>query len=186
MRMSEPAGEVSEWILGYELGGNGNHGVAALKVHEGRAVQLCTKTCGTSGTAVAWLRQYPRPLAIGFDTLLAWSSARCGDRPADRALRAHYPDVAASVVYPNALYGAMCVNGALVARRLADQNPSHSSRMIRDSSEGPLLRPYWYGLLLAWPARRHGATPRKLAGSEASRDRRRACLRCGSFGVRRS
>ena len=124
------SGDVSGWVLGYDPGGNDKHGVAALQVQGGQATRLCAATCSTSGEAVGWLVQYPEPLAVGFDTLLAWSSARSGDRPADRALRAHYPEVAASVVYPNALYGAMCVNGALVARRLADKNPTVVLRFV--------------------------------------------------------
>jgi hypothetical protein len=63
--------------------------------------------------------RFLRILAIGNR-----SSARSGDRPAELALRAHYPLVAASVVCPNRLFGAMCVNGALVALRLADQYPT--------------------------------------------------------------
>jgi hypothetical protein len=151
---SHTAHGVSGWILGYDPGGNDNHGVAAVKVRMGRAVDLSADTCETSGAALEWLGKYSAPLAVGIDTLLAWSSARNGDRPADRALRAHYTQVASSVLSPNALYGAMCVNGALMALRLIDRNPKKPPLLMETHPK--VLYFALAGTRHAWPDRRTG------------------------------
>jgi hypothetical protein len=151
---SHTANGVSGWILGYDPGGNHNHGVAAVKVQKGQVINLSADTCETSEAALTWLGKHPTPLAVGIDTILAWSSARSGDRPADRALRAHYTQVASSVLYPNALYGAMCLNGVLVARRLIDRNHLRPPRLMETHPK--VLYYALAGTRHAWPDRRAG------------------------------
>ena len=102
--------------LGYDPGGDGKHGVAAIYGKQA--------TCGTVATAedaINWLIERCascEPSAFGIDTLTLWSTGLAGWRPADRALRAAYPVVAASVAAPNSLYGAMPINGVAVALAL--------------------------------------------------------------------
>jgi predicted nuclease with RNAse H fold len=109
---------VSRLYLGYDPGGGGAHGVAAI---DGGDV-VCD-TLVTAQSAIDWFRERCREregVALGVDTLTLWSSGPAGWRPADRALRAVYVDVANSVTAPNSLYGAMPINGAVVMRALSE------------------------------------------------------------------
>ena len=102
--------------LGYDPGGGGAHGVAAIDGNQA--------TCGAVATAedaINWFIEHCascEPSAFGIDTLTLWSTGPAGWRPADRALRAAYPAAAASVTAPNSLYGAMPINGVAVALAL--------------------------------------------------------------------
>jgi len=109
---------VSCLYLGYDPGGGGAHGVAAI---DGNNVSCDTLL--TAQSAIDWFRERCRKyenIALGVDTLTLWSSGPAGWRPADRALRAAYPRVANSVTAPNSLYGAMPINGAVVIRALSE------------------------------------------------------------------
>lgn len=102
--------------LGYDPGGGGTHGVAALD----GADAVCT-TVATANDAIGWFRDRCRerePIALGVDTLTMWSTGPAGWRPADRALKAAYPAVDTSVTAPNSLYGAMAINGVAVVMTL--------------------------------------------------------------------
>jgi hypothetical protein len=90
-KSSRTIARLSGWVLGYDPGGNGKHGVAAVRVRGGQALHLRSTTRETVEDALTWLAQYPKPLGLGIDTLLAWSSGRNGDRPADCTLRDCYP-----------------------------------------------------------------------------------------------
>lgn len=110
---------MSSLYLGYDPGGMGTHGVAAIN---DRYV-LC-KTVRSTRDAIEWFQQRCQdcePSGLGVDTLTLWSTGPAGWRPADRALRAAYPAVAASVTAPNSLYGAMSINGVAVALTLRRQ-----------------------------------------------------------------
>jgi hypothetical protein len=109
---------VSGLYLGYDPGGGGAHGVAAID-----GVNVVCATLVTAQSAIDWFRERCRQregVAMGVDTLTLWSSGPAGWRPADRALRAAYADVANSVTAPNSLYGAMPINGAVVMRALSE------------------------------------------------------------------
>src|SRR5215470_9375400 len=121
---------LSGWILGYDPGGNGAHGLAALRIEESRSIRLASGVCETVQAALDWVAGYPEPLAAGIDTLLAWSSGTSGDRAADRALRRRYREIAASVICPNRLYGSMCLNGAFMAHYLADLQQAVRPRLL--------------------------------------------------------
>ena len=104
--------------LGYDPGGGGAHGVAAI-----HGDNVDCDTVLTAQHAINWFRERCRKLdtaILGVDTLTLWSSGPAGWRPADRALRATYPDVANSVTASNSLYGAMPINGAVVMRVLGE------------------------------------------------------------------
>ncbi|MGO8752504.1 MAG: DUF429 domain-containing protein [Thermoguttaceae bacterium] len=107
---------MSDLCLGYDPGGGGAHGVAAIN-----GQQAMCGTVATAEHAINWFGERCvscAPSAFGIDTLTLWSTGPAAWRPADRALRATYPAVAASVTAPNSLYGAMPINGVAVALAL--------------------------------------------------------------------
>jgi hypothetical protein len=101
-------------IVGYDPGGNGNHGVAALVVDNGRPIRLSFATVRNAQAAFDWLTIGDKPLAAGIDTLTVLSMGDSGWRPADRWLRGQYPKVQNNVVNPNYLQGSMALNGLAV------------------------------------------------------------------------
>jgi len=109
-------------VWGYDPGGNNHHGVARFTITDGHISACASDTVGTVGDAVEWLGS-TMPLAFGADTLTAWSTGRNGDRPADRSLRLAYPDATGSVLSPNTIRGAMCVNGMAVVCLLRSKYP---------------------------------------------------------------
>lgn len=117
--------------LGYDPGGDGRHGVAALRLAEGgaRVVGAEVATLTTTEQAIAWLQaRLPKDddarAAIGIDTLTVWSMGPAGWRPADRWLRSKYPEAAKSIAAPNSLFGAMVINGMAAIVRLREHAPA--------------------------------------------------------------
>jgi len=109
-------------FVGYDPGGNGKQGVAALDIDAGRTKSIVVKTLFSAEHVLDWfLKLSPTPQAIGVDTLTNWSTGPSGLRPADRWLREKYPEVAGSVMASNSLYGAMSVNGMAVLKELRDK-----------------------------------------------------------------
>lgn len=106
-------------FIGYDPGGDGAHGVAQLRLLEGENAVLSTTTFGSSEQVIAFLEGLPEVDGIGVDTLTCWSTGGGGWRPADKWLRAKYPEVRNSVMTPNGLAGSMGINGmsVLVATR---------------------------------------------------------------------
>lgn len=103
-------------IIGYDPGGNDKHGVAALMIDKGCPIQISFATVRNAQAALDWFTVEETPLAAGIDTLTVLSTGDSGWRPADRWLRAKYPQVQNSVVNPNYLQGAMSLNGlAMIA-----------------------------------------------------------------------
>jgi hypothetical protein len=107
-------------IVGYDPGGNGKHGVAALIVDNGRPVKLSFTTVRNAQAALDWFTIGEIPIAAGIDTLTVLSMGDSGWRPADLWLRGKYPQVQNSVVNPNYLQGAMSLNGLAVMVSLRD------------------------------------------------------------------
>ena len=101
-------------IVGYDPGGNDNHGVAALIVDDGKPVRLSFATVRNAQAALHWFTLEGIPLAAGIDTLTVLSTEDSGWRPADRWLRGQYARVKNSVVNPNYLQGSMALNGLAV------------------------------------------------------------------------
>lgn len=117
---------MTAFVVGYDPGGNGRHGVAALRVRqEGErwtAVELRIETAQTLGDAIAWVGaacQGGRIVAAGADTLTEWNSGWSGWRPADRWLQQTYPLVFPKIIAPGGLRGAMIMNGAAFLTLLA-------------------------------------------------------------------
>ena len=133
-------------FLGYDPGGEGKHGVVSVRIaRDGTYSDLDAKCLRDATQVKAWLREHPTAVALGIDTLLAWSCS--GARPCDDLLRERYSDSksitfidakgcvhcenglgelrrvqakpewrnSSSVVSQNSLYSAMTLNGALVA-----------------------------------------------------------------------
>jgi hypothetical protein len=101
-------------IVGYDPGGNGNHGVACLTVEDSCPTKLSFATVSNAKAAFDWFTIGEIPIAAGIDTLTALSMGDSGWRPADLWLRRNYPQVQNSVVNPNYLQGAMSLNGLAV------------------------------------------------------------------------
>ncbi len=108
-------------VVGYDPGGNCKHGFARATIRDGKIVCVTTDTLRTAEEVVRSILGGEKPLGIGIDTLTCWSTGCSGWRPADCWLRKQYPAVRGSVVPPNSLFGAMCLNGmaVLVAVRRA-------------------------------------------------------------------
>ena len=102
--------------FGYDPGGGGAHGVASID-----GANVSCDTLATAQDAITWFSDRSAGRAdvvLGVDAFTLWSSGPSGWRPADRALRARFPEVIDSVTAPNSLRGAMPVNGAVVMRAL--------------------------------------------------------------------
>ena len=56
-------------IVGYDPGGNGKHGVAALIVDNGRPLKLSFTTVRNAQAALYWFKIGEIPIAAGIDTL---------------------------------------------------------------------------------------------------------------------
>jgi hypothetical protein len=102
-------------ILGYDPGGNDQHGVAALSVgNSNNPIKIDIETQETVKDVIGWFSEFKDAIGIGIDTLTKWGTGRSGWRPADLWLRKTYPEVANSIAAPNSLYGSMIVNGMVV------------------------------------------------------------------------
>lgn len=112
---------VVELFLGYDPGGDGNHGVAAVRIAEDGSLEEPDTHCLRDAAEVMdWLRSLRNARALGIDTLLAWSPTggrrgRSSGRACDGALRRKYPEHSKSVIAQNSLYSAMTINGIIVA-----------------------------------------------------------------------
>lgn len=111
-------------FIGYDPGGNGAHGLAVLTVDAHRVVDFSHATVDTAQQAIeAFKACRVAPTVLGIDTLTCWSTGPSGWRPADRWLRARYPDVVHSVVAANSMFGAMAINGGAVIQSLRSHWP---------------------------------------------------------------
>jgi hypothetical protein len=109
-------------IIGYDPGGNGKHGVAALVVDSGLPVRLTFSTVRNTQAALDWFTKEEMPFAAGIDALTVLSTGDSGWRPADRWLREQYPQVRNSVVNANYLQGSVALNGLAVMISLRDES----------------------------------------------------------------
>jgi hypothetical protein len=117
-------------FLGYDPGGRGTHGVVSAEIDSnGRFLSKPQgETKLNAGHVRDWVRRKPSAVAIGIDTLLAWSPS--GRRACDDVLREKYPDHGNTVIAQNSLYSSMTINGILVAKtahklgiRLVESHP---------------------------------------------------------------
>ncbi|WP_395718788.1 hypothetical protein [Prosthecobacter sp.] len=115
---------IKRYVLGYDPGGDGNHGIALLEVAEQdqrwMPVQLYAEVRSTVADVIHFVHERVGQrgviVASGIDTLTAWSTKTSGWRPADVRLRSYedYAPVTHSVKSPNGLRGAMSINGAIL------------------------------------------------------------------------
>jgi hypothetical protein len=110
-------------FVGYDPGGNGRHGLAALTVADGRPVAVDVGTLADAEAVLQRVEAVADLAGVGVDTLTCWSTGPSGWRPADRWLRAEHPEVRPSVVSPNALYGSMGLSGMAVLTALRRRQP---------------------------------------------------------------
>lgn len=110
-------------FVGYDPGGNGAHGLAALEVAAGRPVAVRVETLPDVEAVLRRIEAVDGLVGIGVDTLTCWSTGPSGWRPADRWLRARYPEVQRSVASPNTLYGSMSLSGMAVLVALRQSCP---------------------------------------------------------------
>ena len=141
-------------FLGYDPGGKGNHGVVSVRITSDGTWHDLQAKCLSDATEVRdWLGEHPSAVALGIDTLLAWSWR--GGPPCDSSLRNRYNESGAtddviamdcdhcadglrelfrvdadperrnsdSVVAQNSLRSAMTLNGALVAMAAREDRP---------------------------------------------------------------
>lgn len=127
-------------FLGYDPGGKGKNGVAAIRVISDVPEVVAKATVRDAAEALSWLEVYAKTaVALGIDTLLAWSPK--GGRACDDALRRKYGGN--SVVAQNSLYSSMTLNGAIVARRLGlPVYESHPKLLLRVSGENAIREVY--------------------------------------------
>lgn len=103
-------------FLGYDPGGAGTHGVAAVMVAPNGQLSgepVC-QVLQDARSVIEWVQGHSGASALGIDTLLTWSAR--GGRVCDNRLRSAYRLHASTVIAQNALYSSMTLNGAIVAR----------------------------------------------------------------------
>lgn len=156
-------------FFGYDPGGHGNHGVAALRLEEdesftGTKEQLSTERCPDVLAALKWFQSQEQSdevaSAIGLDTLLAW--CRKGDRNCDSALRTRrqrvttcfaktldrayertklpcYSDKGGAVIHQNSLRSAMTINGIQLCTDLSLRYISKHKELCLSEAHPKLL-----------------------------------------------
>lgn len=126
--------------LGYDPGGKGKNGVAAVHVDDDGLRVADTAIVADAAEAISWLQGHAgQAVALGIDTLLAWSPK--GGRACDNALRRRYGGN--SVVAQNSLYSSMTLNGAIVARRLdLPVFESHPKLILRECRDAAIRLAY--------------------------------------------
>ena len=123
-----------ELFLGYDPGGKNTHGVVSVRIaRDGTYSDMDAKCLRDATNVKAWLREHPTAVALGIDTLLAWSCS--GARPCDDVLRRHYkkaPFMASDCIYrePDCVY---CENGLRGLHRVADKRRTTASVVAQNS-----------------------------------------------------
>lgn len=116
-------GNFSGAIAGYDPGGNGGHGFALAEFEKGQCKSLRIETLENAEEVIKKLGRTQSLLALGIDTLAAWSTGPSGWRPADLWLRKKYTPILPSIVSPNGLYGSMGLNGMAVLASIRQNSP---------------------------------------------------------------
>lgn len=131
-------GDIMATFLGYDPGGAGKNGVAAIELGSITPTILDTAIVSDASEAIGWLSTYSlNARALGIDTLLAWSL--CGRRACDDALRRKYGGH--SVISQNSLYSAMTVNGAIVAKRMGLPAYESHPKLLLKTQYANVIRP---------------------------------------------
>ena len=109
-------------IMGYDPGGNSNHGVAFFSYESGKLTSQNIYTFATANEVIEQSKKYNNILSIGIDTLTCWSTGSSGWRPADRWLKNQYHAITNSIASANSLFGSMGLNGMSVLISLKEKN----------------------------------------------------------------
>lgn len=112
--------------LGYDPGGLRNNGGAILFVDDGLPCGAIVTSVDGVDELIDWFGQElgeVRPLGVGIDAPLTWSGSASGWRAVDWALRVAFPLVKQSVFSTNSAYGAVAVQGPLLAGKLRERHP---------------------------------------------------------------
>jgi predicted nuclease with RNAse H fold len=102
------------WV-GVDPGGANAFGLAMLST-SGEASTACV-SCADEAVALIT----SRPLAVGVDAPLWWSSGRSAEREADRWIRSKYGISSGTVQTANSLRGAALVQGVMFVSRLREK-----------------------------------------------------------------
>jgi predicted nuclease with RNAse H fold len=113
-------GKESLWI-GADPGGIGNFGIACLKFDG--SVYTCCVDCADEAIHMIIEQTKVKPLGIGVDAPLWWSSGRSSDRQADRWLRKRYRLSGGQVQTANSLQGAALIQGVMFVYRIRQLFP---------------------------------------------------------------
>lgn len=161
--------DIGRCYLGYDPGGNGKHGVAAICVQADAVVKIELDTVDAASDVLKWFLCQNRiarlgpAVGIGVDTLTYWSGGNSGWRKADIHLRDIYPDVKGSVASANSLYGSMGLNGMFVLRRLRDRN---QCLYVTETHPKVLHRALFCEPYAAYPGKRPSDPPENAMGTK--------------------
>ena len=101
----------SRWWVGADPGGKGNFGLAFI---DDRGCVRCA-TVSSVDEAVRKIVAAGKPMGLGIDSPMWWSSSVGGGRRADRRIRDRYGIAPGTVQSANSLRGAVLIGGALLA-----------------------------------------------------------------------
>ena len=106
------------WV-GADPGGKDSFGLAFLDI-SGEAE--CS-TLSSVDEVVARIACKGRPLGMGIDAPMWWSTCEGGWRKADKRIREKHPDALSSVLSVNSLRGAALIGGVMLAVRIREKFP---------------------------------------------------------------
>jgi predicted nuclease with RNAse H fold len=110
-------GAEAAWI-GVDPGGSNAFGIVGLSQQGEVIFSNCVSYADEAVDLIT-----VRPLGVGVDAPLWWSSGRSGEREADRWIRRTYRIAAGTVQTANSLRGAALVQGAMFVQRLREKFP---------------------------------------------------------------
>lgn len=124
------------WV-GADPGGTGNFGLAFL---DGASGDVSCQRVSSVDEAVVSIEETcgkVKPMGVGIDAPMWWSSEEASRREADKWIRVRYGIGAGTVQSPNSLRGAALVGGMMLAYRLRGEFPgiriteSHPKALLR-------------------------------------------------------
>ena len=110
---------MNEFWVGADPGGMGSFGLACLDASR----ELRCASVSSVDEAAMRLVPKGKPLGLGIDAPMWWSTRRGGGRKADEKLRKRYGIPSGTVQSVNSLKGAALVGGAMLAFRIRQKFP---------------------------------------------------------------
>ena len=108
---------MKEFWVGADPGGKGSFGLAFLDASGG----LCCASVSSVDEAVDRITLRGKPLGLGIDAPMWWSTRSGSGRKADEKLRKKYSIPSGTVQSVNSLRGAALVGGAMLAFRVRQE-----------------------------------------------------------------